>query len=113
MDRSELFDEFVRRLNGFDSRAAADPGGEFIEITRWEGAPLVPPVRLAIDASSLERHLHALEGDGAEVFPDAPPPIGALQLFLVHVGEEIETRGPDDELLTLHGDDLSFLGNAP
>lgn len=109
MDQSDLFEEFVRRLNGFDSRATAAPDGEWIEIGRWEGADLDPPVRLLVNPPVLEDHLRLLADDGAEVFPGVHPLIGAMQLLLVHVEEEIAMRGAGEVRLVIRDGALRLL----
>lgn len=105
--------EFVRRLNGFDSLAAQDPVRHAVVVSAWDSRELQPPVRLHLDPAVLGRHLRYLSEDGATLFPDVEPVIGALQLFLVHVQETIETRRPGHDDLILVGSGLEAVRSAP
>ncbi|MEV2277395.1 hypothetical protein AB0I72_17600 [Nocardiopsis sp. NPDC049922] len=94
MDDTRLFTELVYRLNLDDGSADEAPAREGVLLHRWRGRGLDPPYVLHVDPPTLAEHLRAME-DISELFPNTPQEIGALQLFLVHIEEAVETAAED------------------
>ncbi|MCP3012255.1 hypothetical protein NGM33_02860 [Nocardiopsis dassonvillei] len=90
MDDTSLFDELVHRLNLDDGSADGLPDRTGVVLRGWRGRGLDPPYMLHVDPPTLGEHLRSMEGV-SELFPGTAPGIGALRLFLVHVGEAVET----------------------
>ncbi|MEU0239248.1 hypothetical protein ABZ234_16305 [Nocardiopsis sp. NPDC006198] len=90
MDDTYLFTELVRRLNLDEGSADEATRRRSVLLRRWQGRDLDPPYMLHVDPPTLGEHLRSMEGI-SELFPGTAPEIGALQLFLVHIGEAVET----------------------
>ncbi|GAA4864495.1 hypothetical protein [Saccharopolyspora cebuensis] len=103
MDDDELYAELIRRLGGGAHTAdrSSGPVIEFVPAADGESTP----VRLHITRDSLGEHLRSMAGDGDRAFPGEAPLVGALQLFLVHIDEAVNTRQPgqDDLVVRPHG----------
>ncbi|EQD86262.1 hypothetical protein N599_10520 [Saccharopolyspora erythraea D] len=74
-----------------------------------DGASTEALVRLHVTQASLGEHLRAMANDGERVFPGEAPLVGALQLFLVHIDEAVNTRQPGhDDLIVRSGGVWAF-----
>ncbi|WP_285732637.1 hypothetical protein [Nocardiopsis sp. ATB16-24] len=90
MDDTPLFRELVHRLDSNDGLADEASGRRSVLLRRWRGRELDPPYVLHVDPPTLREHLRSM-GDTGGLFPDVSPEIGALQLFLVHIEEAVDT----------------------
>ncbi|GAA3359648.1 hypothetical protein [Saccharopolyspora gregorii] len=94
MNDEELYAELLRRLQG-RAHAADTSSVSMIEFSpAVDGVSTGSPVRLHVTPVSLGDHLRAMASDGDRAFPGEAPLIGALQLFLVHIDEAVNTRQP-------------------
>lgn len=111
MDDESLFAELLRRLDMDDGSAqeASDQNG--ILISRWQGRALDSPYVLHVTPSTLGAHLRTM--DAKELFPKATPETGALQLFLVHVEEAIETAPEGRSNLVIRPSGVCAQADAP
>lgn len=93
-DDQAVFDELLNFLVGVTAgrfRIVGD--GSVIELTGWRREDFATePLRLHVTVSSVAQHLRDMEYRADLVFPNVQPIIGALQLFMVHLGEGIATR---------------------
>ncbi|MGH3520676.1 MAG: hypothetical protein ACRDQ7_25545 [Haloechinothrix sp.] len=61
---------------------------------------------MKLTPETLADHLSTMEEDGELLFPDVEPIIGAMQLFLVHIDETIQTRRDGHNTLALVDGDI-------
>ncbi|UJW31012.1 hypothetical protein L3Q67_38430 [Saccharothrix sp. AJ9571] len=104
MREPNLLGELVRRLNLVGGQAAYHPEEGGVVISAWREEKLDPPVRLAVDEDTLERHLSLLHDDAASLWPDTDREAGAFNLLSVHIEETVLTRKPGQTDLILDRD---------
>jgi hypothetical protein len=56
-------------------------------ITSYQGKVVTPPVLLTVTETDLAQWLEYAGDDGADVFPDVHPSMGAYRLLLMHIDE--------------------------